>query len=217
VRRFKGQVEASLASRYVQTMSVVLCLPIVALLVDHEVHTLSPSWKMHPLDLFIGALNPIGYGVTLLMVTMALCALGWCAKRPRLCEAACFASWTFVIAGVFEFSLKHLVGRPRPDSAAMSMLPIGPSLTTGFDSFPSGHATSVFAVACAFAYFYPRLRWPLYLLAICISLGRLYLDRHYVSDILGGALIGIVVTTVLLQYKDSLPSFPSFRPSRTEG
>jgi membrane-associated phospholipid phosphatase len=214
VKRLKVCVDSCLASRYVQAMSVILCLPVVAFLVDHQVHTSSPSWKMVPLDLFIGAVNPIGYGVTLLVVTLGLCALGWCAKRPRLCEAAWFASWTFVIAGVFEFSLKHLVGRPRPDAAAMSMLPIGPSYTPNFDSFPSGHATSVFAVACAFAYFYPRLRWPLYLLAMCIALGRLYLDRHYVSDVLAGALIGTVVTTVLLQYKDSLPSF---RPSRTEG
>ena len=214
MKRLKVQVGSCCGSRYVQAMSVVLCLPVIAFLVDQHVHTSSPSWKMLPLDLFIGAVNPIGYGVTLLVVTMALCALGWCAERPRLCEAACFASWTFVIAGVFEFSLKHLVGRPRPDAAAMSMLPIGPSYTPNFDSFPSGHATSVFAVACAFAYFYPRLRWPLYLLAMCIALGRLYLDRHYVSDVLAGAFIGIVVTTFLLQYKDSLPSF---KFSRTEG
>jgi membrane-associated phospholipid phosphatase len=214
VKRLKVCVDSCVASRYVQAMSVILSLPVVALLVDHHVHTWSPSWKTLPLDVFIGAVNPIGYGVTLLVVTMALCALGWCAKRPRLCEAACFASWTFVIAGVVEFSLKHLVGRPRPDAAAMSMLPIGPSYTPNFDSFPSGHATSVFAVACAFAYFYPRLRWPLYLLALSIALGRLYLDRHYVSDILGGALIGTVVAAVLLQYKDSLPSF---RSSRTAG
>jgi undecaprenyl-diphosphatase len=164
---------------------------------------------MLPLDLFIGVVNPIGYGLTLLVVTMALCALGWYAERPRLREAAWFASWTFVVAGSIEFALKHLVGRPRPDAGAMSMLPIGPSYTPNFDSFPSGHATSVFAVACAFGYFYPRLRWPLFLLAACISLGRLYLDRHYVSDILAGALIGIAVTTVLLQHKDSLPSFRS--------
>jgi membrane-associated phospholipid phosphatase len=195
-------------------MSVILCLPLTAFLVDQHIHTWSPSWKMLPLDMYIGIVNPIGYGVTLLLVCLALSGMGWCAKRPRLCEAAWFASWTFVIAGVVEFSLKHLVGRPRPDAAAMSMLPIGPSYTPNFDSFPSGHATSVFAVACAFAYFYPRLRWPLYLLALSIALGRLYLDRHYVSDVLAGALIGMVVTTFLLQYKDSLPSFRPFRTAR---
>jgi membrane-associated phospholipid phosphatase len=214
VKRFKVQVNSYLASRYVQAMAVGLGLPATAFLVDQHVHTWSPSWKMPPVDMFVGVVNPIGYGMTLLVVTMALWALAWCAKRPRLRQAAWFASWTFLIAGSIEFALKHLVGRPRPNAATMSMLPIGPNYTPEFDSFPSGHATSVFAVACAFGYFYPRLRWPLYLLAACISLGRLYLDRHYVSDVLAGALIGTVVTTVFLQYKDSLPSF---KFSRTEG
>ena len=214
MKRFKARICSRLGSRSLQVMGVGLGLPATAFLVDPHVHTWSRSWKMPSLDVFIGTVNPIGYGMTLLVVTMALCAVGWCAERPRLQQAAWFASWTFVIAGIIEFALKHLVGRPRPNAGTMSMLPIGPSYTPEFDSFPSGHATSVFAVACAFAYFYPRVRWPLYLLAICISLGRLYLDRHYVSDVLAGALIGTVVTTVLLQYKDSLPSF---RSSRTEG
>jgi membrane-associated phospholipid phosphatase len=214
MERFKAQVGSCLTSRYVQATSVVFSLPVLGYLVDHDVHSWSPAWKMPPLDVFIGAVNPIGYGVTLLLVTLALSALGRYAERARLYEAAWFASWTFVIAGCLEFALKHLVGRPRPDSGALSMLPIGPSYTPNFDSFPSGHATSVFAVACAFGHFYPRLRWPLYLLAGSISLGRLYLDRHYVSDVLGGALLGIVVTTFLLQYKESLPTF---RSSRIEG
>jgi len=214
MRRLKAQVGPYLGSRYVQATSAVLGLPVVGFLADQDVHTWSPSWKMLPLDLFIGLVNPLGYGVNPLVICLALYGLGRYAERPRLYEAAWFASWTFVIAGSIEFALKHLVGRPRPDAGAMSMLPIGPSYTADFDSFPSGHATSVFAVACAFAYFYPRLRWPLYLLAACISLGRLYLDRHYVSDVLAGALIGIVATTILLQHKDSLPLF---RSSRMEG
>jgi membrane-associated phospholipid phosphatase len=211
MNRFKDQLDCCLASRYVQALSMILCLPVVAFLVDQQVHTWSPSWKMLPLDLFIGMVNPLGYGVNPLVICLALYGLARYGERPRLHEAAWCASWTFVIAGSIEFALKHLVGRPRPDAGAMSMLPIGPSYTPNFDSFPSGHATSVFAVACAFAYFYPRLRWPLYLLAACISVGRLYLNRHYVSDVLAGAMIGIVVTTVLLQHKDSLPSFRSSR------
>ena len=214
MKRFKVLVCSRFGPRSLQAMGVGLGLPATAFLVDQHVHTWSPSWKMPPLDMFIGAVNPVGYGMTLLVVTLALWALGWCAERPRLHQAAWFASWAFLAAGSLEFALKHLVGRPRPNAGTMSMLPIGPSYTPEFDSFPSGHATSVFAVACAFAYFYPRLRWPLYLLAACISFGRLYLDRHYVSDVLAGAFIGIVVTTVLLQYKDSLPSF---KFSRTEG
>ena len=139
MKRLKIQIDSCLASGYVQAMLVILCLPATAFLVDHDVHTWSPTWKTLPLDMFIGAVNPIGYGMTLLVVTMALCALGLCAERPRLHQAAWFASWTFLIAGSIEFALKHLVGRPRPDAGAMSMLPIGPSYTPNFDSFPSGH------------------------------------------------------------------------------
>jgi membrane-associated phospholipid phosphatase len=211
VKRLKDRVGTCVKSKYVQTTSVLLGLPAVALLVDPQVHNTSPSWKMAPLDMFIGVVNPLGNGMNLLLVALALFAVAWFAERPKLQQAAWFASWTFIIAGSIEFALKHLVGRPRPDSGAMSMLPIGPTYTPNFDSFPSGHATSLFAIACAFSYFYPRLRWPLYLLAICVSVGRLYLDRHYVSDVLGGAVIGIAVTAVLFQYKDSLPRLKSSR------
>src|SRR5881396_2059275 len=107
MKRLKAKVDTSLESRYAKVLSVLLCLPFVAFLLDQHVHTWSPSWKMLPLDLYINLVNPIGYGVTLLIVTLALGALGWCAKRPRLCQAATFASWTFIVAGLIEFALKH--------------------------------------------------------------------------------------------------------------
>src|SRR5437016_12743981 len=100
--------------RSLQAMAVGLGLPATAFLVDHHVHTWSPSWKTPPVDMFIGVVNPIGYGMTLLVVTMALWALAWCAARPRLHQAAWFASWTFLIAGSIEFALKPLGRRPRP-------------------------------------------------------------------------------------------------------
>jgi membrane-associated phospholipid phosphatase len=54
--------------------------------------------------------------------------------------------------GLVEYVLlKDLVRRQRP--AAGEVL-LGPEL----DSFPSGHATSVFAAATALGAFYPRVR-----------------------------------------------------------
>src|SRR5205807_2881288 len=82
VKRFKVLICSRLESRYLQAMAVGLGLPATAFWVDQHVHNWSPSWKMLPADMFIGVVNPIGYGMTLLVVTMALWALGWCAKRP---------------------------------------------------------------------------------------------------------------------------------------
>jgi membrane-associated phospholipid phosphatase len=40
-------------------------------------------------------------------------------------------------------------------------------------------------------------------------MGRVYLERHYVSDIIAGAVIGIVIASTLLRYRRvSLPDGP---------
>ncbi len=59
-------------------------------------------------------------------------------------------------------------------------------------SFPSGHAAFFFAVAMAI-YFYNR-RWGawFFIAVILISIGRVATGVHYPSDILGGAIIGII-------------------------
>lgn len=105
-------------------------------------------------------------------------------------------------AGLVEYTLKYLVGRPRPAAA-------GPFVAPELDSFRSGHATSVFAVATVLGSFYPRLRWPLYVLAAAIALGRVYLARHYLSDILAGALVGLLIASLVLHHRNSATALGS--------
>jgi undecaprenyl-diphosphatase len=57
-------------------------------------------------------------------------------------------------------------------------------------SFPSGHTMTAFSVAIVVSYFYPSLEGPLYFLAISISLSRVVLGMHFLSDVLAGALLG---------------------------
>ena len=59
-------------------------------------------------------------------------------------------------------------------------------------SFPSGHAAASFAAASALAFSYCRHWRPAVVLAVLISLSRLYLYVHYPSDVLCGALLGIL-------------------------
>jgi undecaprenyl-diphosphatase len=112
----------------------------------------------------------------------------------------------FTVAGLIEFTIKHLVGRPRPDTATV-LATLGSHVMEN-DSFPSGHATSVFAVATVFAAFYPRFRWPLYALAAAVAVGRVYLERHYVSDILAGAVIGMAIASILLRHRQAVQVTP---------
>ncbi len=59
-------------------------------------------------------------------------------------------------------------------------------------SFPSSHAANAFGLACALTTFRPRWRLPCLALAALIAWSRVYLDRHYLSDIVVGAAIGAV-------------------------
>lgn len=185
-----------------------------AVAVDTDVAALAARVKTPVLDLIVGIINPIGSGITLLIVCTALALLMGCVGRRRLCEAARLSVLAFAYAGLLEFALKHLVGRPRPDAVlAATARMLGPSWTHDVDSFPSGHATSVFAVAAVFGAYYPRLRLPLYALAAAIALGRVYLERHYVSDIVAGAAIGVAVALWLCRRRQLLPGVTAVAPA----
>lgn len=172
-----------------------------AILVDHSVTAWAAQCKAPLLDFLVSTINPIGSGVTLLITCVALALVSRALDRPRLHDASVLAALAFMSAGLVEFTLKILVGRPRPDMGLASAGIMGPSWAPGIDSFPSGHATSVFAVATVFASYYPRLRWPLYLLAAAIAVGRVYLERHYLSDIVAGAALGIAFAVYLYRQR----------------
>jgi membrane-associated phospholipid phosphatase len=186
-------------------LAFLLVLFGVALMTDDAVAAWMQQCKAPLLDLLVGVLNPIGSGVTLLVACLALVAVSRPLGRSRLNDAAWLAALAFASTGLVEFTLKHLIGRPRPDTALAAAGLFGPSFAPDIDSFPSGHATSVFAVATVFAAYYPRLRWPLYGLAAAIALGRVYLERHYASDILAGALLGVLGAALLLRYRHTVP------------
>ena len=97
--------------------------------------------------------------------------------------------------------LKNLVDRPRPYTDEMSMFhefwqAIGHGLEKEAGSFPSGHATSVFAAMTAvFWSFDKKYSWTGFLFAGVIGFSRVYIHVHYASDILGGMAVGFVVGT----------------------
>ncbi len=86
--------------------------------------------------------------------------------------------------------IKDLFQRIRPCNALADVItPLG---CTGSYSFPSNHAFNNFAAATFYCRLFPKLKWILFITASLIAISRVYLGLHYPSDILGGALLGIV-------------------------
>lgn len=108
-------------------------------------------------------------------------------------------SWTTIfvamilacaLAGLTNTAIKNITGRARP-SVKVNIGWNGPTTQEKYHSFASGHtaATSAFFVALILA----RRRIGLALLPIpaLIAFSRLYLNAHYLSDVVCAALLGI--------------------------
>ncbi|HEX9546832.1 MAG TPA: phosphatase PAP2 family protein, partial [Acidimicrobiales bacterium] len=158
-----------------------------------------------------------GQGVVVAGAFILIALIGWRRQRDQL------ASMTFSMAGLIERVrtwwpqrdqltdigvrgllaqlsvagaiqiLKHLIGRPRPRFAHGDELVLGPSLDSGLDSFPSGHAANAFGAATVLAWFFPAVRVPLFLVAGLVAVSRVLRGSHFPTDVWAGAVLGVVI------------------------
>lgn len=105
----------------------------------------------------------------------------------------------FWFTGIIIQVLKHLIGRARPKFTD-SFLCIGPNFKTGFDSFPSGHTAIVFCFATILSFYFPRYRLLFYAFAVITGFERTEAFSHYLSDVIAGAIIGLLTAKILIKY-----------------
>lgn len=91
--------------------------------------------------------------------------------------------------------LKNLIERSRP-CKVLENVHLLVTCTDSF-SFPSSHAVNNFAAAMFFTFFYRKLKWILFSVATLMALSRIFVGVHYPSDVVGGALIGILIGYIL--------------------
>lgn len=134
------------------------------------------------------------FGVPLLILFVAL---QWWSRRERLSirHTCVAAGLSFLIGLGLNQIILLFVHRIRPYDAGLTHLIVSRS---GDWSFPSDHATASLAIAATFLLHRVWRRafipWAGALL-ICVS--RVYIGTHYASDVLGGAVTGVVAALVV--------------------
>lgn len=135
----------------------------------------------------------LGSGESLVVLSVALLAIGYGMKRPAWKDAGWESLVAHGLAALSATILKHAIGRPRPRFMHAGNFEFTPAGGSGWDSFPSGHAAAAFAVATVLATKVPRARWPIFVATAAIAVSRIVSGSHYLTDVTVGAALGCVI------------------------
>ena len=106
------------------------------------------------------------------------------------------------LAGIAARVIKIGTGRARP-SVQTEATWNGPRFTSKYHAFPSGHtaASTAFFATLAFAAW--RIGAPLLVVPMLIAFSRIYVAAHFLSDVVGAAVLGAACASLTLQWLES--------------
>jgi undecaprenyl-diphosphatase len=159
----------------------------------------------HAINGFVGQIGLLDFlmiqfsavGVPLLVLAVAL--QWWRGPdRPHNRHVLVAAGLSFLLGLAVNQLILLFVHRMRPYDGGVTHLLIDRSADP---SFPSDHATATFAIAAAFL-LHGMWRTGLWFLAaaVLVTISRVYIGTHYVSDVLGGAATGIVAAMLVRMF-----------------
>ncbi len=115
-----------------------------------------------------------------------------------------------LLVGLTTQIIKHVIGRPRPNHADFESSFIFNFFSTSseFHSFPSGHSSTIIAVTLIAGLILPGLKIFFYLCGFLIALSRVVVGAHYITDVVAGATLSIMLFKVLsLLIENKYPKF----------
>jgi membrane-associated phospholipid phosphatase len=147
-------------------------------------------WRTPAFVLIMNGVTMLGEGWLIGAVALVMAWIAHRVGRRDLVRAGLVAVPALIASGLIARVFKILVGRARPGAVAEGFGHWAPSFSAAYNSFPSGHATSAFTMAAILAVVAPRWRAVFYVVAAVVGFSRVAVDAHYLSDVVGGGLLG---------------------------
>lgn len=109
-------------------------------------------------------------------------------------------NFTFLIISIILVSIlttmfKILIGIPRPQGCQLAQQSIYNVLLCY--SYPSGHVSRFTVITYYVSKRSKVTKIYMYMLLICIGLSRILLQAHYLSDVIGGFLLGLIISFIM--------------------
>ena len=150
------------------------------------------GWHKEWLDNVMIFFTTIGEGG---MIWLALSIVLVAIPRTRKCGVSMLLAMglTFLLGNLL---LKNMIARPRPcavDKSVTLLIPFPAEY-----SFPSGHTSNGFTAAVTLYAYFRKSGIVAILVAGIIAFSRMYLFVHYPTDILGGIILGIFDSCVIM-------------------
>jgi membrane-associated phospholipid phosphatase len=178
---------------------VLLATALASLSIDHQVFNWAGFDHLRArLSPMLSRMEPFGHanGVVAILISIGVAAPHLWRRLVRV--AACAVS-----AGLAADLIKLFVSRTRPvdlRSAIDGMASLSDVLPhwnremlfhCSRQSFPSGHTAVAFALAFGLSQLFPKGRAVFFILASMVGLQRIIAGRHFPTDVLVGAAVGL--------------------------
>lgn len=131
-----------------------------------------------------------GWGWTFILFLMLLRD-----GRTAVVPIAWMIVTAFIGIGLY-WSIKRLAARARPSEHCHRIVLSEPPLDQF--SFPSGHTLHAVNLTVQILFFAPGLGWTAIAFAVLIAASRLILGLHFLSDVVVGALLGMLLSSFAL-------------------
>jgi hypothetical protein len=164
----------------------------------------SEQWgPSHFADGFFELGEGMGQAVYPVSASIATWGIGGIVKSRSLCEFGSDLFRAQAVNGLLTLAMKGVVRRVRPNGGPFS--------------YPSGHTSTAFASAgVIYRHFGKTLGIPALALATYVGLSRLQENKHYLSDVIAGGILGSSVS-LKIQRRENPERAVSFRPVATNG
>lgn len=190
--------------RFLINCLVILVLMFISFLFDDKILIFFESIRNYYLDyLLLG----ITYLSNIFIIFFILTSLFlWSENKRRWILPLWLTGFFSVIISVV---LKYLIARPRP--YIINIVSVYTNLSYEFIkeshliwnfSFPSFHTMLVFATLPILIKEFKKIKYIWIVFAVLIAISRMYFGVHYLSDVIGGGLIGYLIGYFIIKIEE---------------